>query len=266
MRHHEQRSFWKFFSAYFGSVALLILVAGHLYYQQQYEQHIKDEHFAIINYARQLKMHEPTAASDITHSVVMKQIDNFTMNTLTVTPDAFEKYIPANRQHTHYLLIKKDRSGFDRRIQTLQTRIIAVQLTLLALFALISLLLTNSALRPMREALSRLDRFTKDLIHDLNTPLTTIKLNLKLLDKEPSLAGNKAVQRIKKSGYEISELHENLKVLLEEETFQLEALDVCRIVGELAEDYATIYTRLHFTVTCTPLQSQLNKNALKRAK
>jgi len=264
LRQHEKRSFWKFFLAYFSSVALLILVSGHFYYEQQYEQRIKDEHFAIINYARQLKMHEPTTARDINHTVVMKQIENFSMGTLIFTDDSIQKYIPANQWHTHYTLISKSRHDFDARIETLRLQIITIQLLLLLFFAFISLLLTNSALRPMKEAVAKLDRFTKDLIHDLNTPLTTIKLNLKLLDKEPGLKQNKALKRIEKSSYEIAELHENLKVLLEEGTFQLTDIDVCQIAEELVHDYAAIYTSLRFSIECQPLQSHLNENAFRQ--
>lgn len=264
MRHHEKRAFWKFFLAYFSSVALLILVAGHFYYEQQYEQRIKDEHFAIISYARQLKMQEPLTANDISHTIVQKQIENFSMNTLTVTDSYFEKFIPANKEHTHYILIQKERTHFDTHIKKLRIQIIAIQALLLLVFAIISLILTNSALRPMREAIAKLDRFAKDLIHDLNTPLTTIKLNLKLLRKEASWQENKALKRIEKSSYEISELHENLKVLLEEDTFLLEDINVCQVADELLHDYEAIYTRLRFQIECTPFQSYLNENALKQ--
>ncbi len=264
MLHHEKKAFWKFFLSYFGSVALLILVTGHFYYDQQYQQRIKDEHFAIIDYARQLKMHEPTTAKDISHTVVMKKIDDFTMDTLLVTDKSIEKYIPANKWHTHYMLITKDRAHFNAHIKELRNQIIAFQLFLLILFGLISLFLTNSALRPMKEAINKLDKFTKDLIHDLNTPLTTIKLNLKLLTKNSAFKENKALNRIEKSSYEISELHENLKVLLEEDTFQLEDISVCEIANELLHDYKAIYTTLHFSIECHSLQSHLNENALKQ--
>jgi len=204
LRHHEKRSFWKFFLSYFSSVAILILVAGHFYCDQQYEQRIKDEHFAIIDYARQLKMHETTTAKDINHTVVMKKIDNFTMNTLIITDESIEKYIPANKWHTHYMLIRKDRTHFNEHIKELRIQIIVIQVILLMLFALISLFLTNHALRPMKEAIYKLDKFTKDLIHDLNTPLNTIKLNLKLLTKNPSFKENKTLNKIERSRYEIS--------------------------------------------------------------
>lgn len=263
MQQHEKRSFWKFFLAYFGSVALLILVAGHFYYKEQYQQYIKDEHFAIIEYARHLKMNEPITSTDISHQVVVTDIENFSMDTLIATEGYFEKYIP-DKWHESYLLIRKETRGFNERIAELQRQIILAQLLLLSLFALISVLLTNSALRPMREMITRLDKFTKDLIHDLNTPLTTIKLNLKLLEKEASLPGNKALKRIEKSTYEISELHRNLKILLEEDTFQIEEVDVCEIAAELLHNYEAIYTGLRFTLECRSLKSRLNENALKQ--
>ena len=243
---------------------MLILVAGHFYYDQQYQQRIKDEHFAIIDYARHLKMNEPLEVSDINHSIVMKQIENFKMDALIITENSFEKYIPANKWHTQYMLITKDRAHFNAHIEELRVQIIAVQLLLLMFFALVSLFLTNSALLPMKEAISKLDKFAKDLIHDLNTPLTTIKLNIKLLTKNPLFDDNKALKRIEKSGYEIAELHDNLKVLLEEDTFQLEDIDICDMLHELVTTYESIYPKLTFKTTCASLPAHLNQNAFKQ--
>ncbi len=264
MQLHEKRAFWKFFLAYFGSVALLILVAGRLYYDQQYEQRIKDEHFAIINYARQLKMHEPITAQDINHSTEMTKIEDFSMDTITLTDTTIEKYIPANRWRTHYIHIVKTRTHFDQHLKELRLKVIMVQALLLALFALLSLMLTNYALRPMKEAISKLDRFIKDLIHDLNTPLTTIKLNTKLLSKKHELREDKALKRIIKSSYEISELHDNLKILLEEDTFMLDDVELCPIINTLVDNYKNLYSDLNFSVTCRGFHAHINANAFKQ--
>lgn len=264
MQLHEKKAFWKFFLAYFSSVAILILVAGHFFYKQQYQQRIKDEHFAIINYARQLKMHEPLTAQDINHSIEMRKIDNFSMDAITLTETSIEKYIPANKWHTHYIHIVKKRTHFDAHIQELRIQIISIQIVLLMLFALISLLLTKTALRPMKETITKLDRFTKDLIHDLNTPLTTIKLNIKLLSKKEAFKENKALQRIVKSSYEISELHDNLKVLLEEDTFLLEDVDVCHLIDEQINSYERIFPSLNFAITCSSFRAHINANAFKQ--
>jgi len=264
LQHHEQRAFWKFFLGYFSSVAILILVSGHFYYDQQYQQRIKDEHFAIIDYARHLKMHEPVEDTDMNHTIVIKKISDFSMDNLIMTETTFQKYIPANKWHTHYMLITKTRQHFNTHIDELRIHIIAIQALLLLFFALISYYLTHNALLPMRDAIQKLDKFTKDLIHDLNTPLTTIKLNIKLLSKDKNCRENKAIKRIEKSSYEISELHDNLKVLLEEETFQLEDIDICKVVNELVTTYQTIYPKLYFSTTCNSLQSHLNRNALRQ--
>ena len=264
MQRHEKRAFWKFFLAYFSSVALLILVAGRLYYDQQYQQRIKDEHFAIINYARQLKMHEPLTAKDITHTTEMIKIENFSMDTITLTDTTIEKYIPANRWHTHYIHIVKTRTHFDEHLRELRFKVIGVQILLLLLFALLSFILTNHALRPMKEAIRKLDRFIKDLIHDLNTPLTTIKLNIRLLSKQSAFQESKALKRIVKSSYEISELHENLKVLLEEDTFMLDDVEICPMIHELVNNYKNIYSDLHFSITCSGLEAHINANAFKQ--
>ena len=176
MQLHEKKAFWKFFLTYFSSVALLILVAGRLYYDQQYQQRIKDEHFAIINYARQLKMHEPTTAQDINHTTEMAKIEKFSMDTITLTDTTIEKYIPANRWHTHYIHITKTRLHFDEHIKDLLTKVIGVQLLLLTLFAFLSLILTNNALRPMREVIVKLDSFIKVLLSQVRIWLRPSKL------------------------------------------------------------------------------------------
>ena len=264
MQRHEKRAFWKFFLSYFSSVAILILVAGRLYYDQQNQQRIKDEHFAIINYARQLKMHESITAQDINHSIEILKIDNFSMDTITLTDTTIEKYVPANKWHTHYIHIVKTRTHFDAHIKELRLKVIGVQLLLLIFFALLSFILTNHALRPMKDAISKLDCFIKDLIHDLNTPLTTIKLNIKLLSKQEKFQESKALKRIVKSSYEISELHENLKVLLEEDTFLLEDVELCPIIHELVANYKNIYSDLDFSTTCTGRQAHINATAFKQ--
>ncbi len=43
-------------------------------------------------------------------------------------------------------------------------------------FASISFFLSRHALKAMQEAIIKLDNFSKDLIHDLNTPVTSILL------------------------------------------------------------------------------------------
>ncbi len=48
---------------------------------------------------------------------------------------------------------------------------------------LISFIFSLYTLHPLRRAYSTLEEFIKDIIHDLNTPITSIAINLKMMKR-----------------------------------------------------------------------------------
>jgi two-component system OmpR family sensor kinase len=124
--------------------------------------------------------------------------------------------------------------------------------------------LARNALKPLQESIATLDKFTKDLIHDLNTPVTAIKLNIKLLQKVPELKDNSAINRLNKSVHTISELHENLTILLEEETFQMQVFNLCEIVRDVVQVQKQLYPDIVFKIECANFKAKVNKNAIKQ--
>ncbi len=264
MLTHEKKAFWKFFSIYFGSVSLLILISGFFYYEEQKQHLIEAENFQLIDYARRYKMSEGNYSDPhITHIIVQKEFAEFSMDNFHVTQGYFEKYVPHNWDG-NYLRIRKSTDAFTQESHQIKLTIIAVQFALMALFALISYLLARSALYPMQQTISRLDRFAKDLIHDLNTPITSILLSMKLLEKESSCRKNKAYERMKKNVRDISKLHTNLTTLLEEETFQLDRTNICTIVNEVVATHKALYPKLTFNVECQHFYASLNAHALRQ--
>ena len=77
---------------------------------------------------------------------------------------------------------------------------------------------------------------------------------------EPSLA----LKRLKKSVDTISELHENLTILLQEETFQLQQLNLCKITQEIVQTQQQIYPDIRFVQECSNLTVKLNAHAIKQ--
>jgi two-component system OmpR family sensor kinase len=146
----------------------------------------------------------------------------------------------------------------------LKKRVIAVQVFLLLIFGVISYVLARNALKPLNESIVKLDKFAKDLIHDLNTPVTSVKLNMKLLQKIPEIQEHKAWERLNRSIHDISELHENLTLLLQEETFQMEIINLCEIIDEVVSVHKQVYPNLQFVVECEDLKVKINKNAMKQ--
>jgi two-component system OmpR family sensor kinase len=265
LHSHEKRAFLKFFITYFVSVALLILAAGYFYYEQTKNQYLKMEEFSLIEYARHIKMGNPLDEYNQNYRYTFTNTTNkhIDIRNFTIQKDEFSKLLPMNR-NSRYLQVFKSKRSFDIKVWDLAAKVILSQILLLLLFAYISYKLAKNALKPLQESITTLDKFAKDLIHDLNTPVTSIQLNMKLIEKIPQLQENKALQRLNKSVANISELHENLTILLQEETFQMSNINVCKVVKEVVDIQKELYKDLHFQIECTNLKAKLNPNAMKQ--
>jgi two-component system OmpR family sensor kinase len=226
--------------------------------------YLKSEEFWLIEYARHIKMDESLEDYKQNYHYKFVKIDrHIDIRNFTVTEDEFSKYLPMHNTK-NYLQVFKSKSDFNKKLLELKQKVIAIQILLLALFGFISYILARNALKPMKESISTLDKFAKDLIHDLNTPVTSIKLNMKLLEKIPQLKENNAVIRLNKSVQSISELHENLTILLQEETFQMEVIDLCEIIDEIIDIQKAIYSDIDFITNCKNFSVKLNHNAIKQ--
>jgi two-component system OmpR family sensor kinase len=264
LAHHEKSAFYKFFFTYFISVALLIVTAGFFYFKQMESQLMKGEHFSLIRYARHIKMGENLEefTHDYHYRIIPKKkhidIQNFAQK-----DGEFFKFIPTHNPQI-YMQVFKTTQPFEQKLTDLKYKIIAMQVVLLALFALLSYFLARNALHPLNESINTLDRFVKDLIHDLNTPVTAMKLNLKLLERQTSLSELKPWKRLEQSVTTISELHTSLTTLLESKTFQIKPLNVCALVEEVIELHQPNYPDLVFIFENCKLEVLANENGLKQ--
>ena len=137
---------------------------------------------------------------------------------------------------------------------------ISWQLILLSLVAIgISLLFSFYALRPLRDALKLLEEFIKDIIHDLNTPLTSILINLKMMDEN-----NEEVESITKSANIISMLHKNLNLYLQDMQFQKEKFSLKDAVDEQVKFFSSMYDYLVWEVKIDDRIIKSDKNAFGR--
>jgi len=260
----EQRAFWKFFLTYFISVALLILVAGHFYYAQMQQQLIKFEHFSMIKYAKRLKVGESIEGlQGYTHEYIDRSFDNFSIDNFAQKSDRFEKWVPGNKRK-QYIFITKDALGFETKRNKLFYKLLGIQAFLLSFFAFLSFFLARNALAPLRKNIEKLDRFAKDLIHDLNTPVTSIGLNIKVLSKEECLKDHRALKRLQKSANDISDLHTNLSFLLKEHEYALEEIDIKEMIESLVQEYEHLYPKLNFIAIRLDGTVLANKLALKQ--
>lgn len=264
MLRYEKKAFWKFFSTYFGSVAILILSSGYFYFEEQKKTMIEKEHFSMIEYVRKMKMKQaPQHTEHFKYEVLDIEIKNFNIDNFEIQDTQFLKYMPYSWE-SGYILVRKDKIHYEESIFEIKIYIISVQILLLLLFALLSYFLSVRALKPMQEAITKLDNFSKDLIHDLNTPVTAILLNMKLLDAKSAFQENKAFERIKRSVNDIGELHHNLTVLLHEDTMIMQKENIFAIINEVVSIQKKIYQDIVFDVRDADYYANVNSNAFKQ--
>ena len=123
---------------------------------------------------------------------------------------------------------------------------------------LTSFLFSLYALHPLRNALVLLEEFIKDIIHDLNTPITSILINLKMMEK------NEEVESIAQSANAISMLHKNLDVYLKDMQFDKEQFSIKEALDEQVLFFSSLYDYLDWQIEVEEKIITSNKNALSR--
>lgn len=148
---------------------------------------------------------------------------------------------------------------YQNLLTDIKTSLLWQFLSLSLIAILISLLFSLYVLSPLRQSLKLLEIFIKDIIHDLNTPLTSILINLKMMD-----AKNEEVESITNSAKTISMLHHNLDAYLKEMAFEKEKFDLKVVIKEQVAFFAPMYDYLDWQIDVQTMIIKSDKNALAR--
>jgi len=177
------------------------------------------------------------------------QTDNETLYILIPFPD----------NHDDLLKVYYPRSKYLMQLRRIEQTILWQFLLLSIIAVLISLLFSFYVLKPLRNALDLLEVFIKDIIHDLNTPLTSILINLKMMDTK-----NEEVESIAKSAKTIAMLHQNLDAYLKESVQQREKFSLKKVIEEQVDFFSSLYDYIHWDIKIDDTIILTDKNAFSR--
>ena len=134
---------------------------------------------------------------------------------------------------------------------------------LYSLFAmLVSFLFALYALMPLRKALRLNEEFVKDILHDFNTPLSSMRINLKLFKKE--VGENQKIERLENNIETILSLQDNLQIFLKGIPAQIEEFDLKPLLEKRIKYFKILYPDIHYTLSLDKTAVQTNKDALTR--
>ncbi len=167
--------------------------------------------------------------------------------------------VPIQESRKDALKVMYPIEKYQKLLHTLKISLLRKFFLLSFISILISVLFSFYVLSPLRHSLKLLEVFIKDIIHDLNTPLTSILISLKMMDKTCD-----GVETISSSAKTISMLHQNLDAYLKEQTFEQDKFYLKEILDEQVSFFSSMYDYLDWEINIEPMLIKSDKNAFSR--
>ena len=198
--------------------------------------------------------------------------DKFTFDFITADQDKLYQFhkntegvfalfsIPNTSEYVMKLLYPYDKYQHD--LDAIQEEHIYKYLLTLISLAFVSALFSWYALRPLRQALTLSDEFIKDILHDFNTPLSSLRINGSLLKKE--FPDNKKIGRMEQAVKTILNLQGNLRSYINDSPLQNQTFDMKELIQKRSAFFSENYPNIHFKNHLESMQIHANKDAVVR--
>ena len=254
MRRAERESFLKSFGVFFISLAILSGVLAYLeYFKLKHEMQDKIyNEMRVCSYTLKCEKYEfdfVPLESNRLYQLYESQLELFALFS-----------IPKNDTYALKLSLvdeEYEKEVYDTKITVLQHYFLG----LIAIF-MISALFSFYALYPLKKALHLTQEFSRDILHDLGTPLSALRLNVSRLNV--AHGDERKVQRISQSIDTIISLGDNLKSYLEEHEYQKDDVDLHLLMGERILLFGKLYPNIKFSLNDETFLLNINHDAMVR--
>ena len=182
--------------------------------------------------------------------------------TLSKEVNDISAYFTLPTSQKHYLKIYLTQKEYKKQKHRIQNRLLLYFGVLELVIALLSLLFSLYALAPFKNALLLTEEFIKDILHDFNTPISTLRLNISMLKSE--YGEEKKIQRIENSIQTILNLQLNLRSYLHAHATQKEEIELHPFLQERIDIVQGGYKTIVFELQADSLKVVANKDALSR--
>jgi len=168
--------------------------------------------------------------------------------------------IPNSTKYSLKVYFSKDK--YNLEVKKLEDRMLLNFLVVLAFVLVLSFTFAVYALYPLKSALNLTEEFIKDILHDFNTPLSTLRLNTSILEDE--IGENIKIKRIKNSVQNILNLQTNLRSYLNNHSSQKESFNLQELLKERVNMIEKNFKELEFVVDAKDIVISSNKDAFTR--
>lgn len=151
---------------------------------------------------------------------------------------------------------------FDVMLHQTRNPLIQAFLITLLILGIISALFSLYSLYPLRKALRLTQEFSRDILHDVNTPLASLRLNVRLLNVPDREA--KKIERIERSIETLVSLGNNLRSYLEGHPLQNESIDLYTLLTERITTMQKLFPAILFILDDISLTIHTNPDGITR--
>jgi len=254
LKKSEKESLLKSFLLFFITLTLLNSIIFFFYFQEQ-------KHSLHVEIFNKIKLYNYNFEDKkiVVDIVPIKEKEN--LFDLKINDSEIFAYFDIPTSKTSTLKIIYPYKIYQENLKSLKERaFLYFFLTTIVLF-MMSIFYSIYALKPLKTALNLLDEFLKDIIHDLNTPISSILLNLQILKNKKS---DEAIKRIEFSTKNISSLYANLEMLIKDTPLNIEEIDIKNLIDEKVNYYSYIYPHINFKINTEVDHIKTSKNEFSR--
>jgi two-component system, OmpR family, sensor kinase len=253
LNNRERESFIKSFIIFYLVTQVLVLIIAFLYYSNEVRNKKESLFLQMQNYSLTLD------GNQFTVDIATKSTQYRTY-TLYEEKNLFALF-PISGIDDTVLKVILSKEKYDELLSLMTASIIIYLFFAIPILVIASLLFSFYTLRPLRESISFLEEFLKDMIHDLNTPVSAILLNTRLLKKAYK---PERVERIEISAKTIGSLHSNLETLIRDTPLVYSNISIKALIEERITYFESIYSDLTFSMNIKDITINTNEDALRR--
>ena len=155
-------------------------------------------------------------------------------------------YFPIQNIDTNIMKISFDKQKYKKEKEKLYREVLYEFLIILIVILIISFIFAKYSIRPIKQALQLNDEFVKDILHDFNTPLSSININIDMLKKIHGQ--NDITKRIDSSISDILSLQDNLNQHLNNSKLQKENININELINLRAKYFKALFPNIDFII------------------
>ncbi len=253
-RSVEREAFIKSFILFFGSLSLLLSILFYTIYKRE-----------LANLDSSLFAQMRICSFDLKcpkFKIDFEESGSKELYTLKRGSEGVYSLFPIGGGSRYLLKIVYPSKSYRAETAEIRKEVAAEFLLTEAVLLVLSILFSLYSINPLRQALKLTREFVRDILHDFNTPLSIIRLNVKMLEKECPKSSKSS--RIEEAVETLLRLQANLRDYLgghelKSETFRLDTL-----AAERVSLIQKGYPEIEFTTSLDPLEVESGKDALTR--